>query len=51
VAEKTTIEITKRTRTALKVWKAKHEMTYDEAIMHLINQDETKTESTGKEDR
>ena len=34
--EKTTIEIEKETRRRLKVWKAKHDMTYDEAINHLV---------------
>ena len=38
MAEKTTIELDKKTRRRLKVYKAKHEMTYDEAINHLLNE-------------
>lgn len=36
--DKTTIEVDKSTRKRLKVWKAKNEMTYDEAINHLIKE-------------
>lgn len=38
--ELTSIEITKGTRRRLRVWKAEREMTYDEAINHLLDQAE-----------
>lgn len=40
MAETTTIEIDKETRTRLKVWKAERDLTYDEAINELINREE-----------
>jgi len=43
MGEKTTVEIEKETRTRLKVWKAQHDLTYDEAINQLLDeQDEDK---------
>lgn len=36
MAERTTIEVTKATRTMLRVWKAQRGLTYDEAIVALI---------------
>ena len=40
MGEKTTVEIGKETRTRLKVWKAQMDMTYDEAINYLLEQEE-----------
>lgn len=37
MGETTTIEIDKETRTRLRTWKSKHDMTYDEAIHALID--------------
>lgn len=42
MGEKTTVEIEKETRTRLKVWKAQHDLTYDEAINELLNDKEDK---------
>lgn len=39
MGEKTTVEIETETRRKLKVWKAKHDMTYDQAIRHLIREE------------
>lgn len=45
MGEKTTIEIEKETRRRLKVWKAQHDMTYDEGINHLIEKEEADEEA------
>jgi len=37
MGEKTHLEITKDTRRRLRVWKAKRDLTYDEAINELLN--------------
>jgi len=37
--ERTTVEIQKETRKRLKVWKAQHGMTYDEAINYLLRRE------------
>ena len=37
MAETTSIEIDKTTRTRLRTWKSKRDMTYDEAINDLID--------------
>jgi hypothetical protein len=37
MGDTTTIEMQKATRTRLKVWKAKRELTYDEAIVELLD--------------
>jgi hypothetical protein len=42
MGEKTTVGVEKETRTRLKVWKAQHELTYDEAINKLLNDKEDK---------
>lgn len=44
MGEKTTVEMLKETRTRLKVWKAQHNMTYDEAINYLLDQQEERDE-------
>jgi len=38
MAEKTHVEITKDTRRDLRVWKAKRDLTYDEAIQELLGE-------------
>lgn len=37
MADTTTIEIDKETRTRLRTWKSKRDMTYDEAINALLD--------------
>lgn len=44
VSEKTTIEIAKETRTRFRVWKAERDMTYDEAINYLLDNQENDNE-------
>ena len=42
MGETTTVEIEKDTRTRLRTWKSQHDMTYDEAINHLLDKEEDK---------
>ena len=37
MVEKTTVEITKATRTRLRVYKAERDLTYDEALNQLLD--------------
>jgi len=39
--ETTTIPVTKATRKCLKLWKTEKDMTYNEAINHLIDEEES----------
>lgn len=38
MGDKTSLEVKKDTRTRLRVWKASRDMTYDEAINHLLDE-------------